>query len=296
MAISTHQQFKHLTLLIGLVCVQPLFVLVIKGWSSGILILAGVTCLIVIVASNLRQFDPQRNVSMGLNFRPFLLSYSLLFVSICVSGLLSNNLDVTELDSPSRFLIAIPIFIWLRHVRVDTTQTLILSVTLGLIVTLVSQTFFPSEHPWHATRMSNQFADPLSFGYITLSFALTSLISLFYAKSQPVWLMTLKGVSCCAGFYMSVLTESRSGWFAVPLVLIFLLLAKRKHLMLREVALYLIIVLGTAIAAYSFIERIHSRISEGINDLSGYSFQGIAPDTSLGLRITFLRIAYDMVS
>lgn len=293
---ATYREINFPALLVGLLCVQPLFVLVFKSWSSGILILAGFTCLVALVISKSQRIDVHETVSMDWSFRIFLLSFSLPFILISFSGFLSNKFNLSTLDSPARFLIAIPIFLLARQVKLDVVKILILGLTLGLILTLVDQEFFPSEHPWSPSRMSNQFADPLSFGYISLTFALVSLASLFHEKSQPFWLMILKGTACCVGFYLSVMTESRTGWFAIPLVLIFLLYVKRKNLTFRSQAFALIFIAIASVVAYSTIEKINSRMNAGVDEFTGYSFQGVAPDTSIGMRITFLRIAYDMVS
>jgi len=287
---------KYLILLTGLVCLQPLFVLVIAGWSSGILILGGLASLIVVLMSRYRLFDTPEALPKDCQFYLFLLSFSLLFILIFFSGLLRSNFHFAALDSPVRFLLAIPIFLLVRRVHIDITQTLTLFMSLGLIVTLINQLFFPSEHPWHLTRMSTHFADPLAFGYISLSFALTLLVSLFCAKPQSIVLLVLKMVAFCVGIYMSVMTESRTGWLAIPLVLTFLLYVKRNHLSFKSLAFCLLIVSSAGIVAYNSVEKIQSRIDAGMNELSSYSFQGVAPDTSIGMRITFLRIAYDMVS
>ena len=289
-------QSKYLVLLSGLVCAQPLLVLVIAGWSSGILILGGLACLVVVLMSRYRHFFTPEALPKGYDFYLFLLAYSLFFILIFFSELLRSNFHFAVLDSPVRFLLAIPIFLLIRRIHFDITRTLMLFISLGLIVTLIDQLFFPSEHPWHLTRMSTHFADPLAFGYISLAFALTSLVSLICSKPQSIVLVALKLVAFCAGIYMSVMTESRSGWLAIPLVLIFLLYVKRKQLSFKSFAFCLLVLAGAAIVTYNSVEKVRSRIDAGMNELSSYSFQGVAPDTSIGMRITFLRIAYDMVS
>lgn len=296
MTIKNTLQSKYLIFLVGLLCMQPLFVLIIQGWSSGVLILGGLACLMVILTARYQRFDTPKSSQEAWDFYLFLLSFSLLFVLILISSLLRSSFDFSVLDSPVRFLLAIPVFLLVRRIRFDVTQTLTLFMSSGIVVTLIHQLFFPSEHTWHPTRMSTHFVDPLAFGYISLSFALTALVSLICAKQQPVVLMALKIIAFCIGIYMSVMSESRSGWLAIPLVLVFLLYLKRKNLTYKSLAFFLLIGSGAAILTYNSVERIKLRVDTGINELSSYSFQGVAPDTSIGMRITFLRIAVDMVS
>lgn len=297
MTTTPARRIHRLTLLAWLLCMQPLFTLIIRGWSSATLVLGGLACLVALIVSRKVLFRAvPGSLSKGWEFHSFLLSNSLLFVCVALLGLVRNDVHPAMLDSPARFLFAIPVFILLRQLRVNITQTLLLCVTLGLLFTLADQTFFPSKNPWSKDRMSSHFADPLAFGYIALSFSMMALTSLVYPERPSRWRALLTVLAICAGIYMSIMTASRTGWLAIPLVVMFLLYLKRKQLNLRTTAISLCLVVAAPIVAFGVSENVRSRVNAAVNDVAGYSFEGIAPDTSVGMRITFLRIASDMIA
>lgn len=295
MKATFHRKIDCLTLLAWFLCMQPLLVLVIKGWSSTILILGGLACLITIAISKKKLVDFVQPTPRGWELNAFLFTNSLPFLLIGMAGLLRNDLHAAQLDSPTRFLLAVPVFLLVRHLRTNIVHVLTIFVALGLLSTLAHQVFFPSPRLWDEMRMSNHFADPLAFGYISLSFALISLTSLGFSQTKELWLVILKIFAFGTGIYMSVMTQSRTGWLAAPLVLAFLLYLKREQLSLRAISISLLFALSGSIATYTISEKIHSRVDYMINELVDYSFQGVAPDTSVGLRITFLRIAFDLI-
>lgn len=292
---TPHRQFNYLSILAWSLCVQPLFTLVIKGWASGTLLLGGLACLIALIVSRKTLFSAAPDSAKNEGEHAFMAVNSLLFISIALTGLIRKDLHPTSLDSPIRFLLAIPVFIFLRKLRINLTQALLICITLGLLLTLVDQIFFPSKTPWSTNRMSSYFADPLAFGYIALSFSLMALTSLVHAKRQSYGHTLLTVAAICAGVYMNIMTASRTGWLAVPLVIIFLFYLKRKQLNPRTTSIAVGLVVAAAVVAYGISENVRSRVSATANDIVSYSFEGIAPDTSVGMRITFLRMALDMI-
>jgi O-antigen ligase len=58
-------------------------------------------------------------------------------------------------------------------------------------------------------------------------------------------------------------------------------------------ALLATVIIGAS--AYALVPKVHERLDEAIGDVTSYSFDGQAPISPVGLRITFLRIASDIV-
>ena len=288
------ERLKFLFLL--LLCIQPLFVLVIKGWSSAALVLSGLICLIVNWRCN-RMTSISKAASKDQAFHAFLLAFSLPFILIGLTSIFRQDIHVAPLDSPLRFLLAIPVFILIRRTSFDALGALSLSIALGLLITLSYQ-FLPSKPPsWDSVRMSSHFADPISFGYISLAFAFSSFISILHSKQERLVLTSLKAAAFCAGIYMSVMSLSRTGWFAVPFILVFALylIYKNKDAPLRKWAIPISLISGILIAAFFGASAMKDRLSSALTELRTYSAESESPDTSVGLRLTFLRMASDMI-
>jgi O-antigen ligase len=143
-------------------------------------------------------------------------------------------------------------------------------------------------------RMSTYFADPLVFGYTALTLGLMSLVSihLLGKDSRPVLALKLAGAAI--GFYLSVMSESRTGWLAVPVV-VAVWVYRQKFLngkVWRALALGLAAV--SMLAFYAMSATVQQRLLLGMHEALDYPWVGTAPETSVGFRITFLRIALDM--
>ncbi len=286
--------FCHRTL-IFLLCIQPLFVLTVKSWSSGALVLGGLASLIA--TTLLKPTSTDHSPGKTWQYHTFLLSFSLLFICVGITGLLRQDLHVAHLDSPARFLLAIPVFILIRRSTIDALTALTITTAAGTLLTLGYQMLPSSKPRWDADRMSSHFADPLSFGYISLAFALLALTSISQTKHHKHGpkLVALQGLAFAAGLYMNIQTQSRTGWLAIPVLAAIAFYVNRKSVTLRKFSIFASAFIVSTLALYHGSEIVQKRIAVTLDEILNYSFEGVAPETSVGLRLTFLRIATDMI-
>ena len=74
---------------------------------------------------------------------------------------------------------------------------------------------------WGAHVITTYFVDVLSFGSLTLLFALLSFAALTFFWSRLSWLSRFISIaSCLIGLYLSVKSGSRTGWLNMPVFLI----------------------------------------------------------------------------
>src|SRR5262249_40399261 len=89
-------------------------------------------------------------------------------------------------------------------------------------------------------------------------------------------------------------------WVAIPIVAAVWLhlnvpaIERRGRIVLPLTIVFAALVIGTS--TYFAVPKVHQRIHEAINDVTTYSFAGKAPESPVGLRITFLRMAADLVA
>lgn len=281
--------------LVLLLCIQPAFILVIKGWSSGILIVGGLASFVVLCSPRHRQLAQEDTSSEPMS-RWFFWAFASWIITTILAGLFRGYLDIGLLDSPSRFLLAIPVFYFVQRSRTDFLRILVIAVALSSPATLLHQVFSSHANDWSSSRMSNYFADPLAFGYICLSLAFMSAASLYFQPKSNLCASMLKVLGVITGLYLSFRTESRTGWLAFPLVLLCLLYFHTGRVHLRNVALGLIVMACAVWIGYGVSPIMKDRIDITRSDIDSYTFKGVAADTSIGLRITFLRMAIDMLS
>jgi O-antigen ligase len=198
--------------------IAPLGLLIVKGWIGWLLFLQSLIALILTFKSK----ETLRNFCVNKWSVLVFITFSLPLVAILNSQFLNNSWEWRYYDSPSRFLFAIPLIMYIWQSKIKLQSLLEFTFPLTLIVTFIALPFLP-KLGWGAdpSRLATYFVDPLTFGRISLTFGLVSLAFInFKNKSLIANLVLLIGF--ILGLYLSVKSGSRTGWLAVPVVFIFL--------------------------------------------------------------------------
>lgn len=240
------------------IAAAPLFLVTIRGWSSAVLFVAALCAAVALAQRRASPFVAVAERSATMRMAVVLL---LPVASILISSAFRGKFAAPMFDSPSRFAAAIPILLLVVHYRFSVGD-----------------------------RMATYFADPLTFGQYMMTLGLMSLASInLFGKDRPP-LIAFKCAAAALGFYLSIRSGSRTGWLAMPIVIAYLALPRHRQLRARNVALALGVVAVLLVSSYEFSQTVRDRIDAAQQDYASYHFSGIAPDTSAGLRITFLRI------
>ena len=277
--------------IIGLfLCLTPLFVVTIKGWTSSILIIGFFICLIFLSFYKNKEIKNQKNK----NFTILITALILPTIAIIISSTFRGSFHSPEFDSPIRFFLAIPIFIFVIRTNFNSAKILQFTIPASLFITISQQFLFSQPMHWGSDRMATYFSDPLVFGYIALTFSLISLASINVFEKDNKLTLIFKIAGFFIGLFLSIKSGSRTGWLAIPIVLLFLL---HKNTDRKNIS-YVFSIIGLAclsgIATYFASGTVNSRINLMAHEIINYHWIGIAPDTSIGLRITFLRMAWDI--
>ncbi len=282
-------------------CSGPLFVLTLRGWSNMVLFSGALICAVALLAGRAGIAngcaDEDRTAA-----RMLVIALFLPLVAVAFSALLRADLYPAPLDAPSRFWAAIPIFLVAMRLRMNAARMLQLALPLALAITLAHQLLADQPRLWGPGRMSTYFADPLVFGYLSLAFGLMCLMSISRDDAPPAspWLFSAKVAGVVLGLYLSVQSGSRSGWLAIPIVIALWahLNVRVSHRWGRAMVPLVALLVGAvlAAAAFSLVPKVNARLHEAMSDLGRYSFNGVAPDSPVGLRVTFLRIAGDLIA
>lgn len=287
--------FQHLTferVLLLALNLAPLFVVTVRSWSSGLLIVGSLLCCVALMRPG-SSSTPATNTPSKLK-HIFVLTLFLPVMAVGVSSVLRADHDWANYDAPARFLIAIPVFLLALRARSNAANALQYVAPVSLILTLLHQTFMPQPLLWGPDRMSTYFSDPLVFGYFSLTLGLISAASIHLLKKDTKAVMLLKLVGLVIGLYLSVQSGSRTGWLAVPVVLglwLYWQSAGRPDQRKLWGAGLIIVFLATLTLMSGTVSQ---RLALAINEVATYNWVGMAPETSVGLRITFLRIAADL--
>jgi O-antigen ligase len=269
----------------------PLFVVTLRPWSSAVLILGAFFCLVAMLFCQPKPVEP---IQMLWQLIPITFVAPVLMIAI--SSSMRGRYILSEYDSASRFFVAVAIFMWSLRQKISIARVFEMTIPLSLFITLLHQLYVPQPHLWGNERMSTYFSDPLVFGYTSLTLGLMSLVSISALRRDSRFVVAIKLLATFVGFYLSIQSGSRTGWLAVPVVLVIWL---RQSAYASPSGSYwgrwiLAGVVAVAFIAIFSSNTVNQRLALALLEFKNYSWTGIAPETSVGFRITFLRIATDM--
>ena len=297
MAFTLAKRYTENTLL-GVLALAPIFVLTVKGWTTLTLVLAAVLSLALLLLdrnSNLTQKQVAQDPTTKNNEQFWVWLMIITFASPVLAVLISQSLRHDwvwrSYDAPMRFLVAIPVFLCVYKRNLPVMKFWQWSFPLLVITTFVIMPFLPKSG-WALVpgRVSTYFVDPLTFGHITLTFGLLSLFVVKQLKQDNHLSNAFKILGLGVGIYLSLMSGSRTGWVALPFVLILWWLSSfgTKNL-LKNLVLCISFSLLTAFAIYQLSTTVRERSNLAINEIAHYTLNKENPYNSVGARLSMAR-------
>lgn len=220
----------------------------------------------------------------------FVFAASVMLVATILSQAIHNNFLIRFWDSPSRFLLAIPVYMVFKRLSARVLSILGIGIPVramtGLLAAAINQYYNVGMLD---TRWTVPFMNPIHFGNLALLLGVLSLCSINWTKPDSRYLLILKLLGFMSGVCASVLSGTRGGWVAVP----FMLLAwgmfqphldKLKWTMWCAITTFLL-----PIMAYFLVESVHQRVDQTIAELISISQGNL--NTSFGIRLQLWRAA-----
>lgn len=210
----------------------------------------------------------------------WLFALALFFASNVLSILVKpyDQWEWTNLDVPLRFLLVIPVFLYLRKAPGHPA-----AFWVGIVLGAVAAGSYAlyqkiAQHSIFATGAANHH---IVFGDVALTLGFLSLLSKdYFQRYRWGWVLPLLGF--LGGLIGSVLSGARGGWIAVPLLAVLFLWYYRDRLSLVPVLLGTVLTVGACISAYHApATNIKARIMTAIHEtqayLRGENFGGSLP-------------------
>jgi O-antigen ligase len=280
-------QSAWLERVIGLLIVfAPLFYLSVPHWITNVSILS-VLLILLSSVSYRNYFFYYTNV----NLLPVLGIYIAYVFAISISQLGRGYFVSKEYLDQTRWLLGVPIFAFLLYSRINFSLILSWLSPFVVIFAWVSSTFIIPSDAW-GDRATIDFMDPLAFGFMNLSVGLICLVTAAWDVKQGrvTKLTVLSVVGFVVGMYLSVRSGSRTGWFAFPFVLLLIVRAWFGSFSGRKTYTFLLVALPL-IGIFLISNTVSTRLTAVVNEIFSYPWSGgVAPDTSVGMRITFYRL------
>lgn len=261
----------------------PILLLIIKGGMNALFFLLVITSLFTLYRQRreLQQLMDRQAIV-------FSLAMSSSIVALFLSQAYHGNFTSQPYDAASKFLLVIPLYLLLRNASIRTVSWLQYGLPLGIIATLLSVLHMKGVYAYSG-RASTAFLHPIYFGDLALMLGLLSLFSINWLEQDRSWLVTLKAAGFLAGVYISVLSQSRGGWIAIPVLLFVWLVLQNKKRQLIKLSYAIPLIILALLASYFFVNIVHQRIDWILNDIAEFS-KGHT-DTSVGQRFQLWKAA-----
>lgn len=257
----------------------PSLSMIVQGAASALLIFGALASLAVIATGRIRAGSTRKPLSRAdLSFCAAMAAPVLLVV---LTQLLHGNVVWSTVDSPSRFVLAIPIYLLLCRCDARQLRWMDLSFALGALTSI--GIMLPNWREWGLDRFGSYFLNPIHYGDIALIFGVLSAMSIFWWRRDSYWLYTLKIIGLSGGLLASLLTGSRGGWVAVPALALLLVVYQYRTRSFRFRAALAIIVALACILPYFTSTFVRDRINKVASDIQDYTHGN--RDTSVGVRL-----------
>lgn len=260
---------------------SALALIVPSGYSYGPLLLFFASFLLIV-----------RRPSFNLESHDwwFIAAISTYF---CTSIFLNlyQNLPFSSYDKPLRYLIAIPVYLFLVAFP-SHRNGLFLGIIFGSlgagVFAFYQQHFLYDQLVWPGR--SNGFLNPIQFGNISFLIAVLSIVfAIFFPFSnKEKYIYVLLLVSGVAGFLASFLSLSRGGWLALPVLflLMYKLLENKQKKIFRLISAITLFLLIGLIAVLPKENAFKNRLFEtNVEVLSIAETGSVSERTSMGSRL-----------
>jgi O-antigen ligase len=262
----------------------PSVTLAVQGGASALSMAAAfvsLCALAVLAVSDVPRFDRVDRIVV-VTF----IALASPLVATLLSEMWYGRFVGNLLDAPSRFLLAIPILLGVRRLGIDALRWADLSFAFGAIVSLAILLSLPGNL---STRLAGPFLDSIHYGDIALVLGALSALSLNWWRKDTLFIKAVKFVGLAAGVYASILTETRGGWAAIPVVALLVYLRGSHRTGARRWVAPLLIVASLVLvgAASSAVrERVWLVWSDIVQYAHGHK------DTSSGVRLQLYEAAF----
>ncbi|MBL6985176.1 MAG: O-antigen ligase family protein [Candidatus Thioglobus sp.] len=211
-----------------------------------------------------------------------------LFFGLIVLDVLVGHGDISVLDSPSRLILAIPVFIYIRKVGVDIDSVWVASA----IGSVLAGFYAYYQHIILGANMAEGFTSHIYFGQVALILTLFSFVGLMMNKK--IWVKGLLLVAVIIGFYAVLASGSRGGWVALPAIAILFLSVRSSKASFWKKTVFLSVLTTILYAAYQAPQLpVKSRVDAAVNNVAAYYQEGKV-NTSSGFRLEMWKAAWLM--
>lgn len=272
----------------------PLGVLSIKGWVGYHLFACAILSIILLWTN--RDCIANVDISDRSKIRLMAWIFTLPFIATLVAQLLRGELNLSALDSPARFILAIPILYGLIATKINIARLVTFAIPISVIATYLLIPYLPQKG-WaiDSNRLATYSVDPLTFGKIALGLGLMSAF-IALENIHKKLILVIATIGLMLGIYMSIESQSRTGWLSVLFVILFFIFNFFRKTGPNSKKIIGSVMVSIVIAIPFLINpKVSTRITQAAHEISAWSANKNTVDTSVGMRLSFWKIGSQLL-
>jgi len=263
----------------------PALLFLVRGGMNGALFMLTILALFLLISrkaykNKLDRADRYFSIAMASGL-----------IAILFSQLYHHDMIARYFDSDSRFLLAVPVLLALRHINIKILSIMQYAFPSGAIAALVAVLV---TNTLVRTDASTSFMNHIHLGDMALLLGFLSLFSVNWTGRDHLVVKLFKILGLFAGLTVSVLSSARGGWIAIPVFVFVFVYFRTTGKLFTKLLLVLLSIGIVGLLGYYFIEPIHQRLWMIYSDLS--KFSGGHEDTSIGVRLQLWNAAFHLIA
>jgi O-antigen ligase len=203
-------------------------------------------------------------------------------IAILLNQIYLLDFNIKAYDETLRFILGIPIFMFLRTEGKYIFSTFKIAIPLGCFFAFFVIIFLK----WGVVysddmRLSISFLNSIHLGNIAVTLGLLSLFSI-NKSNKNLLVISFFLLAFLSAIYLSISTGTRGGWVSIPAIFFILFLYHVDKISWRKITIFFLGAIIICYLSYTLISIINIRVNNIMDDI--ILFTQSNKDTSLGVR------------
>src|SRR5690554_1523267 len=277
--------------LVALIAVMPVTIVTSPDFPSTVYYLALAAAVGVLVQHRFAGVDVVQR-----QYHPLIVCMAAPLLVVVFAGLWNGHTASADMETALRFLMGS----WVLVLAFSYSRTALLwQATWGFVVAALAATAYISYLSWPAFERpeTGPIYNAVGYGNLTIMLAVLVLLSARWTvTSWPRCERILKFAVATLTMAAFVLTQTRSGWVAVPVFAIIagLLLTSKKHPL--RIAVATASVLAVMATVFLSSDTLRARAVQGYQETLSCTGEQATADTSICIRLQLWRASLNMLA
>lgn len=233
----------------------------------------------------LRRFAPRYDDERTLSFY-WIVAFGLYPVALLVQSLLMGSWSLKAWDTPSRFILAMPIIYFFSSWSSVRLASVFHAAIVGVWVACLSALYAMPDSP--DGRATTYFMHPTSLGNFAWILGILSLGAYRGSVWQRIWAMS----GCLAGLVLAYASGTRAAWLAAMIALVVGVLC-HTQITRRAKSLAVLALTVVVLVIYAGVPSVRDRVNLAKHEWT-QPLSEVA-DTSVGLRRQYWQASWQLI-